>query len=88
MLGGTLIHVIQSIWHRRVAQFHVDHLNKLACKDLVISLSKNVSCDECKNAKQVNTPFKYKNIVATNKPLQLLHMDIFGPSRTMGFCGN
>jgi len=29
-----------------------------------------------------------KNVVSTSKPLDLLHMDLFGPSRTMSLNGN
>ena len=31
---------------------------------------------------------KKKNIVSTSKPLELLHIDLFGPSRTMSSSGN
>jgi len=45
-------------------------------------------CDACQKGKQVRVYFKSKNIVSTTQPLQLLHMDLFGPSRTMSFGGN
>jgi len=32
--------------------------------------------------------FKLKNIVSTSKPLEILHTDLFGPSRTMSLGGN
>jgi len=32
--------------------------------------------------------FISKNVVSTTQPLPLLHMDLFGPSRTMSFGGN
>ncbi|MDD0534417.1 hypothetical protein PS000_23715, partial [Shigella sonnei] len=38
--------------------------------------------------KQVRASFKSKNVVSTSRPLQLLHMDLFGPSRTKSFGGN
>lgn len=38
-----------------------------------------------KREKQVKDSFKLKNVVSINWPLQLLHMDLFGPSRTMNF---
>ena len=81
------------LWHRRVAHIHMDHLNKLISKDLVIGLpklhfTKDKLCDACQKGKQVKVSFKSKNIVSTSRPLQLLHMDLFGPSRTMSFGGN
>ena len=32
--------------------------------------------------------FKTKNVVSSLKPLELLHMDLFGPSRTTSLGGN
>jgi len=36
----------------------------------------------------VKNSFKIKNVVSSLKPLELLHMDLFGPSRTMSPGGN
>jgi len=36
----------------------------------------------------VKSSFKIKNVVSSLKPLELLHMDLFGPSRTMSLGGN
>ena len=36
----------------------------------------------------MKTSFMSKNVVSTSRPLQLLHLDLFGPSRTMSFGGN
>ena len=78
------------LWHRRIAHINMKHLNKLISKDLVIVLpklkfEKDRLCDACQKGKQV---FKSKNIVSTTQHLQLLHMDLFGPFRTMSFGGN
>ena len=32
--------------------------------------------------KQIKTSFKNKNLISASRPLELLHMDLFGPSRT------
>ena len=81
------------LWHRRIAHIHMDHLNKLVSKELAIGLlklkfEKDKLCDACQKGKQVKASFKAKNVVSTTRPLQLLHMDLFGPSRTMSFGGN
>ena len=81
------------LWHRRVAHANMDHLSKLVSKELVIGLpklrfEKDILCDACQKGKQVKASFKSKNIVSTTRPLQLLHMDLFSPSRTMSFGGN
>jgi len=80
-------------WHRRIAHIHMHHLNKLISNDLVIGLpklkfEKDHVCEACQKEKQTKWSFKLKNIVSTSKPLELLHMDLFGPSRTMSLGGN
>ena len=81
------------LWHRRIAHINMEHLNKLISKDLVIGLpklkfEKDRLCYACQKGKRVSVSFKPKNIVSTTQPLQLLHMDLFGPSRAMSFGGN
>jgi len=76
------------LWHRRIAYIHMYHLNKLISNDLVIGLpklkfEKDHVCEACQKVKQTKRSFKLKNIVSTSKHLELLHMDLFGPSRTM-----
>ena len=45
-------------------------------------------CEACQKGKQTKQSFKLKNFVSTSKPLELLHMDLFGPSITMSLGGN
>ena len=78
------------LWHRRIAHINMEHLNKLISKGVVIGLpklkfEKDRLCDACQKGNQVRVSFKSKNIMSTTQPLQLLHMDLFGPSRTMSF---
>jgi len=66
----------------------MNHLNKLISKNLVIELpklkfEKDHICEACQKGKQVKNSFKIKNVVSSLKPLELLHMDLFGPSTTM-----
>ena len=81
------------LWHRRIAHIHMDHLNKLVKHDLVMGLPKfkyvkDRLCDACQKGKQTKSSFKPKHRVSTERPLQLLHMDLFGPSRTKSMGGN
>nr|KYP36604.1 Retrovirus-related Pol polyprotein from transposon TNT 1-94 [Cajanus cajan] len=81
------------LWHKRIAHINMKHLNKLISKDFEIGLpkikfEKNKLCDACQEGKQVKVSFKPKNIVTTSRPLELLPMDLFGPSRTMSFGGS
>jgi len=70
-----------------------DHLNKLISNDLVVGLpklkfEKEHVCETCQRGKQTKQSFKLKNLDSTSKPLELLHMDLFGPLRTMSLRGN
>jgi len=81
------------MWHRRLAHIHIHHLNRLASKELVIGLpmlkfERDKLCEACQKGKQTKGSFKPLNFVSTSRPLELLHMDLFGPSRTMRLGGN
>ncbi|KAK2390489.1 putative mitochondrial protein [Trifolium repens] len=81
------------LWHRRMARLNFDLLNRIASKDLVIGLpkirfSKDHLCDACQMGKQTKASFKSKKFISTTKPLELIHMDLFGPSRTKSLGGN
>ena len=61
-------------------------LDKLLRKELVIGLRKlhfknDMICDSCQWGKQTKSSFKNKPEISTNRPLQLLHMDLVGPAR-------
>jgi len=80
------------LWHKRLGHANFDLLSKLSNKGLVRGLStlkksKEVTCDECKKNKQVKSFFHSMNGVSTSKPLQLLHMDLFGPMSTSSLNG-
>jgi hypothetical protein len=77
------------LWHRRLGHLNFDHLIKLksleAVKDLPrISKPQDSVCKPCQVGKLTRTQFKSKNSTSTEKPLQLVHMDLCGPSRQEG----
>jgi len=81
------------LWHRRFAHIHMNHLNKLVSNELVYCLCKLIFekehvCEACQKGKQIRKSFPLKSCVSTSKPLELLHMDLFCPSRTMSLGGN
>ena len=43
--------------------------------------NKDKPCDACQKGKQSKSSFKLKNVVSTSRPLELIHMDLFGPTR-------
>jgi len=51
-------------------------------------IKKNKLCEACQKGKQVKNSFHSKNIISTSKPLELLHIDLLGSSRTMSLDGN
>jgi len=62
-------------------------------KDLVIGLpkikfEKERLFDACQKGKQTRVSFKPKKVVSTSKPIELLHLDLFGPLRTRSLGGN
>jgi hypothetical protein len=74
------------LWHRRLGHLNFDHLIKLknleAVKDLPrISKPQDSMCKPCQVGKKNRTQFKSKSFTSTEKPLQLVHMDLCGPSR-------
>jgi len=80
------------LWYRRLAHIHYEHLNKLKSKDLVSSLpnikfENNKICDACQKGKYTRSSFKLKD-VTSKKPLDILHLVLFGPSRTASLGGN
>jgi hypothetical protein len=77
------------LWHRRLGHLNFDHLIKLkkieAVKDLPrISNPQDSMCKPCQVGKQNKTQFKSKSFTSIEKPLQLVHMDLCGPSRQEG----
>ena len=70
----------------------MDLISKLVKKNMIKGLPKvnyerNRLCDASKLRKQTKNTFKPKNIVPTTRPLELLHMDLFGSTRTTSLGG-
>ncbi|GJU39358.1 retrovirus-related pol polyprotein from transposon TNT 1-94 [Tanacetum coccineum] len=67
-------------------------IQSLASKELVRNLPKlkfdQHFCDACKIGKQAYTSHKAKNVVSTTRFLELLHMDLIGPSAVRSYRGN
>ncbi|GJT68866.1 retrovirus-related pol polyprotein from transposon TNT 1-94 [Tanacetum coccineum] len=81
-----------TLWHRRLGHANMHLIQSLASKKLVRNLPKlkfdQHFCDACKIRKQAHASHKAKNIVSTIRCLELLHMDIFGPSAVRSYGGN
>src|SRR4051812_37141855 len=44
-------------------------------------------CEACQKGKFSKPAFKYKNVVFSSRPLELLHIDLFGPVKTASIRG-
>ena len=72
------------LWHRRLAHVGMRNLAKLQKDNHIIGLTnvvfeKDRVCGACQAGKQHGVPHQSKNVVTTKRPLELLHMDLFGP---------
>ncbi|KAI3693103.1 hypothetical protein L6452_32933 [Arctium lappa] len=77
-----------SLWHRRMCHMNFKTMNKLVKNNLLRGLpSKVFSCDDhcvaCLKDKQHKTSHKSKEFNTISNSLQLLHMDLFGPTNVM-----
>ncbi|GJU62684.1 retrovirus-related pol polyprotein from transposon TNT 1-94 [Tanacetum coccineum] len=88
----TSIDDTSTLWHRRLGHANMRLIQSLSSKELVRNLPKlkfeSHFCDACNIGKQVHTSHKSKNMVSTTKCLELLHMDLFGPSAVQSYGGN
>ncbi|GJS34407.1 retrovirus-related pol polyprotein from transposon TNT 1-94 [Tanacetum coccineum] len=77
---------------RRLGHANMRLIQSLTSKELVRNLPKlkfdQHFCDACKIGKQAHASHKAKNIVSTTRCLELLHMDLFGPSAVRSYRGN
>ncbi|GKC13608.1 retrovirus-related pol polyprotein from transposon TNT 1-94 [Tanacetum coccineum] len=88
----TTIDENSTLWHRRLGHVNIRLIQSLASKELVRNLPKlkfdQHFCDACKIGKQAHASHKAKNVVSTTRCLELLHMDLFGPSAVRSYGGN
>ncbi|GJS53106.1 retrovirus-related pol polyprotein from transposon TNT 1-94 [Tanacetum coccineum] len=88
----TTIDENSTLWHRRLGHANTRLIQSLASKELVRNLPKfkfdQHFYDACKMGKQAHASHKAKNVVSTTRCLELLHMDLFGPSAVRSYGGN
>jgi hypothetical protein len=71
------------LWHRRLAHVGMKNLHKLLKGEHILGLTnvhfeKDRVCSACQAGKQVGAHHPHKNIMTMDRPLELLHMDLFG----------
>ena len=81
------------LWHRRLGHLSYHSLKKLVSLKLVPRLpldleEKPETCETCIKSKQVKSSFDKKIEISTKRPLELLHMDLFGPNQVYSLEAN
>jgi hypothetical protein len=81
------------LWHRRLAHVGIYTLNKLLKKELVrglkdVKFEKDKPYSACQAGKQVANTHPTKAYMSTSRVLELLHMDLFGPTTYKSLGGN
>ncbi|GJW98090.1 putative ribonuclease H-like domain-containing protein [Tanacetum coccineum] len=74
-----------NLWHRRLGHINFKTMNKLVRGNLVRGLPSKLfendhSCVACQKGKQHKASCKTKLVSSISHPLQMLHMDLFGPT--------
>ncbi|GJY67403.1 putative ribonuclease H-like domain-containing protein [Tanacetum coccineum] len=74
-----------NLWHRRLGHVNFKTMNKLVKGNLVRGLPSKTfendhTCVACQKGKQHKASCKTKLVSSISQPLQLLHMDLFGPT--------
>jgi hypothetical protein len=70
---------------------HFDNLVKVSKREAVIEMPQitkptNTLCKHCQQSKQTKTRFKSKKY-STTRPLEIVHIDLVGPTTTKGLKG-
>jgi hypothetical protein len=73
-------------WHRKLGHFGFDLLSRLSKLNLVrglprLRLEKELVCAPCRHAKMVASSHPPFTVVMTERPCELVHMDLVGPAR-------
>ncbi|KAK1628491.1 hypothetical protein QYE76_002806, partial [Lolium multiflorum] len=73
------------LWHRRLGHVNMRNLKQLLKGEHIVGLTgiffeKDRVCSACVAEKQLKKRHPIKNIVTTSRPLELLHLDLFGTS--------
>src|SRR5207249_3312901 len=72
------------LWHERYAHFNYAGLKKLEKSADVYGVEldgePDIKCSPCERAKSTRASFKEMEHIRSERPLELLHMDVWGPS--------
>ncbi|XP_063948079.1 uncharacterized protein LOC135152175 [Daucus carota subsp. sativus] len=80
------------LWHKKLSHLNFKTMNSLVKRDLVrglpsLEFTTDDLCEACQKGKAKRASHKSKTINSITDPLQLLHMDLFGPVNVMSIDG-
>jgi len=80
------------LWHQRLGHLNFTYMLKIVCKVIVKYLPKMEKtgkgvCGPCQLGKQTRAAHKKTSGILTSKNLELLHMNLMGPTRTASLGG-
>ena len=78
------------IWQKILSHLNLRTMNSLAKRELVrgfpgMEFCKEGLCEACEKGKSKKASHRSKDMTSITEPLQLLHMDLFGPVNVMSF---
>ena len=82
----------EHLWHQRMGHASYKHLSIVSKHESVLGIPKlsrmsNVVCGSCQLEKQTKAKHSRTQTSATSRKLELLHLDLMGPTRTESLGG-
>ena len=76
----------ENLWHQKMGHASYKHLSIISKHESVLGIPKNskvsnVVCGPCQLGKQTKAKHPRTQTSATSRPLELLHLDLMGPTR-------
>ena len=82
----------EDVWHQRMGHASYEHLSIVSKHESILGIPKlsrvsNVVCGPCQLRKQMKAKHLGTQTSATSRPLELLHLDLMGPTITESLGG-
>ena len=82
----------EDLWHQRMGHASYKHLSIISRHESVLGIPKlsrvsNVACAPCQLGKQTKAKHPGTQTSATSRPLELLYLDLMGPTRIKSLSG-
>ena len=76
------------LWHKKLSHLNFKTMNSLVKRELVRGLPlmefhQEELCEACEKGKSKKASHRSKGLTSISEPLQLIHMDLFGPVNVM-----